>query len=1004
MLGIEAMIKTLSKKRLIILLIIGVLLHVECKSTDEFNDKFQPILLDMAEVVNNIDGRDDLIAKFIYEASIAINHLQRDILAQGIDIELKAMQKVQGIKQKISNELRKLQLNTDMMALSMQDAIKQESIWLSHRVGKKTLDIIDNVERVVFALRKSKLLAPCVSEPKKCVLRPSMIGVSNKQSSVVLPEQSASLLRQCAYPIGVDVSPQQCSKIVADTACSKMIPDKSVSLLRQCTYPASVMLPRSDITEAIINNGEYVNAAGSIVLDQSKLFCSAPLKRSVTSEWKNKISRDFYQNVSFLRDIIVSAESPQESRDFSNRFAEQSFWFDNTLRSTHFVYDPSYTSIVQKCSRLEDIVSAQKKAEAFLMKAINPLGLSRIESQKMRLSLLYNLYSLLPDGVSLPNQSWLPVGLTEQRIKEEVQKIVYSLQPTQGVLCEPSRYQMIPTVLSGLSHLEIESLMKPVEPIASIGHEALVASVNTPHVPVISTKEFEDLMQPVVVTPSISSAQVPVPAVSENVSLNKEIESLLKPVTLKGEEDLTKIVQATPAAAISTKEFEALMKPVGVHETVTQKEIDAKPAALVMKSPLEEVRDLLRDNRRYFEEVKEVTKKRERQAGEFLNKAIQAQEIEKLELEVQMKKTNNSLEEIRIAQQELLGIQPEEKEKPVEKEKLVAKEKLVEKEKEKPLLLHESVAVIDAPSVLDPVEKKSCSLINNSIENKSCSLLVDPNNEALNRVRYEKQLTVDQLQKELINKQDLQVKIEILNKKNIDLQILLKSAEAATDHVKQQTMDLVRQRTQEVRDELTAIMTARLQGRDHEVSDQIAVVKKYQVHVEAQEKKNLQLESDLRSNNQQVMSLEKRVLDSDQKVNQLSSSLQGVTKENTHLGDMLKSVNEEKNYLRGSLQVVQQQADQFKQEAIINKNLYVEAGAKSILIEESSKKSIDYLARERALLAKERDMMAQLLDRERKETEQKILALKNQLTERSTLFTPQNAISVNNGLRAGNDA
>ncbi len=348
------------------------------------------------------------------------------------------------------------------------------------------------------------------------------------------------------------------------------------------------------------------------------------------------------------------------------------------------------------------------------------------------------------------------------------------------------------------------------------------------------------------------------------------------------------------------------------------------------KSPLEEVRNLLQDNRRYFEEVKQVTKQRERQAEQYLSKAVQAQEIEKLELELKMQKAQNVLHEIRIAQQELSGV--------------------------------------PAPALgVGSRDQDFCLLSkgSNSKEQKQDqSLSVSPLVSSLSQ--DEMQQAMDRIQQELSAKQELQVRIEALDKKNADLQVLLKQSEESVGHIKQQAMALVRQRTQEVRAELTTLMEANLKAKSYDGAGQSVAMKQYQQLLEVQEKKNLALESDLRTNSQQVVLLEKKLVDTGQKVNQLESKVEEVAKENVQL--------------QVSLQSAQQEALHFKQEA-------VEVTAKSQLIKEDVKRSIDYLTQERTALINERKMMAQIIYRERQETEEKILALKNKLINQKTLFT-----------------
>ena len=189
---------------------------------------------------------------------------------------------------------------------------------------------------------------------------------------------------------------------------------------------------------------------------------------------------------------------------------------------------------------------------------------------------------------------------------------------------------------------------------------------------------------------------------------------------------------------------------------------------------------------------------------------------------------------------------------------------------------------------------------------------------------------------------------------------------------KKQSMVLLRQKTQEARDQLTSLMILSLREKDHDVAEQSLLVKQHQQQLEEQEKKNLSLETDLRSSGQQVVVLEKKLQDSGQKALEL-------TLENTDLKD--------------ALTFVKKQANEFKHEAVTQKKLCAEAEAKSALVEEEAKMSIEetinHFAQERAALASEQAMLVQLLDRQRtsfEEEKQALLELKTKLMDKSALL------------------
>lgn len=807
-LGMKLMIKTLFKQCSAVVLIVQLVLFFDCKA----DSSLKSLLNDMTDVVNKLDGRDDEITKLIYETRIALNNLEKDVQAHGADLQHKAMVQMMAIKQKLGQELKQLQLNTDAMGLSMQDAIKQESIQLSNRVGQKTLDIIDNVEQLIFAKNKNKSLVETQQVP----------AVTN----TIKPAPSVSYIQSELRSAPVNDIPTKVS----------LLPEE----VRQDVAPVSVVYPQAVAQELV-----------PIFMDQTKPFNAVPEpKLPVTSEWKNNIAREFYKNVTFLRDIVVEGESEQEVKDFAQRFNQQSYWFDNTLRTTQYVYDQSYTSIMQKCSRLNDIVSVQKRAEMFLMQQIKPLGVSKRETQKMRLTLLYNLYSLLPDGVSSISQSFLPVGLTEQRLREEVHKILYSLQPAQGMLAQDSRVQILQT---------------------------------------------QPEMQPLIASNKMLSYD----SVDQSLAQQQDV--------------------AQPEGA-----------DLGL--------MDEQPL-LTAKSPLQEVRDILLENR-----------SRERQAQEYLKQALQGQELERLQLELKLKEADNSMQEIRIAQQALSG-------------------ELMEPVKPKDQL---RITTDLTMTPVASVDKKTCTLGEESDADEVASKYA----KSLIKINQELKIALERIQQELVAKHKLQLDIEHLDKKNVELEMLLKQSEDLADHAKKQSMILVRKKMQEVRDELTELMSLKLRATSLDVAEHAQRVKQQQVDIESHVKKNLVLETEILAQNQKVTSL-------NQQVNLLEK---------------------ERAVLQGSLQVVKQQVDELKKDVATHKQLSTEAVAKSVLVQDEAKKSIDstlqHLAQERAALAKERENIAKIIERQKlaiEEEKQALLNLKNKLLDKPTTLSTQQGEQAKSG-------
>ncbi|MBM3887183.1 hypothetical protein FJ364_04605, partial [Candidatus Dependentiae bacterium] len=128
------------------------------------------------------------------------------------------------------------------------------------------------------------------------------------------------------------------------------------------------------------------NDSTSTVIDTSSA-AHQPMLR-VSAEWKNDLSRRFYQDMTAMKNIILEAESPAEAQDFLKKFEEQNKWFDLTLRSTRLVSDTQYAQLIAKQSQLDKLMQAQQSADDYLEKLTKNMVIDRSQMKKMRLGLL----------------------------------------------------------------------------------------------------------------------------------------------------------------------------------------------------------------------------------------------------------------------------------------------------------------------------------------------------------------------------------------------------------------------------------------------------------------------------------------------------------------------------------------------------------------------------------------------------------------------------------------
>ncbi|MBX9830965.1 hypothetical protein K2X40_03330 [Candidatus Babeliales bacterium] len=152
--------------------------------------------------------------------------------------------------------------------------------------------------------------------------------------------------------------------------------------------------------------------------------------QEVSAEWRNKISKDFYNDMSFMKSIITEGETIDQVDDFAQRFKKQNLWFDQTLSSTRSMADQSYKQLLDKQATLQSIVQAQKKADLFLDKMSAKIALSDAQKKKARLTILYDINERIQQEREKTGSLERPVDLDQETVNTLSQRALeeYSLQ------------------------------------------------------------------------------------------------------------------------------------------------------------------------------------------------------------------------------------------------------------------------------------------------------------------------------------------------------------------------------------------------------------------------------------------------------------------------------------------------------------------------------------------------------------------------------------------------
>lgn len=144
----------------------------------------------------------------------------------------------------------------------------------------------------------------------------------------------------------------------------------------------------------------------------------------VSAEWKNDLSRRFYQDMATMKEIIISAESPAETQDFLKKFEEQNKWFDLTLRSTKSVTDEQYSQLANKQAQMGRLMQSQNIADDYLQKFTKNMNLEPLQFKKIRLGLLYELNTRTQQRASHLDSSIRETNIPDEEIKALVKQVL----------------------------------------------------------------------------------------------------------------------------------------------------------------------------------------------------------------------------------------------------------------------------------------------------------------------------------------------------------------------------------------------------------------------------------------------------------------------------------------------------------------------------------------------------------------------------------------------------
>jgi 1,2-phenylacetyl-CoA epoxidase PaaB subunit len=329
-------------------------------------------------IESEVRSRESKIKAVAEESLVSV---KREISEQAEQLREQADEAARALKTKTESQVQALLETAEDRIKHLNSVVVQESVKLKQEAAKKALVVIDDMEQRAAQRR--------VEERKKMLAMTFGLSESEltqgREPSTKDSAQAAKVVKKSTGPVAAGVVPR--------------------ALLKQKVATASTVPAAPAVTVNLV---------------PASTFGSSALR--VSAEWKNDISRRFYQDMSTMKDIIVAAESPVEANDFLKKFEEQNKWFDLTLRSTRQVTDDLYSQLVAKQSQMNRLMSSQRIADEYLNKFTKNMIMDPVQVKKMRLGVLYELNARMQQRSSHLDRTVRESALPEEEIKTLVKR------------------------------------------------------------------------------------------------------------------------------------------------------------------------------------------------------------------------------------------------------------------------------------------------------------------------------------------------------------------------------------------------------------------------------------------------------------------------------------------------------------------------------------------------------------------------------------------------------
>jgi len=172
--------------------------------------------------------------------------------------------------------------------------------------------------------------------------------------------------------------------------------DREIAELKQKKEQKLLAMQRQEELEKITEKQKAI--AEELERLNAKELLASEDQELISLDWKLTETARFNRLSTELADTIASGEEDEaELQDFKELFNAQRDWFEKTMAHAKLVDDEHYKAILDRNSRLELLLKAQRISIPLLSKEINIKKASKSEFDRASTVLLYELNSRLTD-------------------------------------------------------------------------------------------------------------------------------------------------------------------------------------------------------------------------------------------------------------------------------------------------------------------------------------------------------------------------------------------------------------------------------------------------------------------------------------------------------------------------------------------------------------------------------------------------------------------------------